>query len=101
MCRLRQGLLFDLTITGGVTTSDGGTNAKVYPASSGITPDRILAGEVHPPPLAVAGTGMHACPPLQGRARLLPAGHVTTQKLASQLQSANFPHQWSLEKLKS
>lgn len=46
VCCPRQGLLFDLTITGGVTTSDGGTNAKVYPASSGITPDRILAGEV-------------------------------------------------------
>lgn len=49
-----KGLLFDLTITGGVTTSDTGANAKVYPNAPGITPDRILAGEVPHPPVASA-----------------------------------------------
>lgn len=47
-----KGLLLDLTITGGVTTSDASTNAKVYPNLPGITPDRILAGEVAHPPVA-------------------------------------------------
>lgn len=31
---------------GGVTTSDAKTNGKVYPNDPGVTPDRILAGEV-------------------------------------------------------
>lgn len=47
-----KGLLFDLTITGGVTTSDTKTNGKVYPNDPGVTPDRILAGEVPHPPVA-------------------------------------------------
>jgi lipid-binding SYLF domain-containing protein len=47
-----KGLLLDLTITGGVTTSDATTNAKVYPNQPGITPDRILAGQVPHPPVA-------------------------------------------------
>jgi lipid-binding SYLF domain-containing protein len=47
-----KGLLFDLTITGGVTTSDASSNAKVYPQQPGITPDRILAGQVPHPPVA-------------------------------------------------
>lgn len=47
-----KGLLFDLTITGGVTTSDSATNASCYPESPGITPDRILAGDVKHPPVA-------------------------------------------------
>ena len=32
--------------SGGVTTSDASSNAKVYPQQPGITPDRILAGQV-------------------------------------------------------
>ena len=39
---------------GGVTTSDASTNAKVYPQQPGITPDRILAGQVRPSPLRQA-----------------------------------------------
>lgn len=47
-----KGLLFDLTITGGVTSSDASANAKVYPSQPGVTPDRILSGQVPHPAVA-------------------------------------------------
>jgi len=49
-----KGLLFDLTITGGVTTSDSSANSKVYASQPGATPDQILSGTVPHPPEAAA-----------------------------------------------